>query len=149
MNDELERLLAVQACRDLVLRAAAATDAQDAAALAALFAPDAVLERPNAAPIQGRDAIRRAYADAPAGRLSRHLVTNTLVQLIAPDQARASSLVLRCIGQADAPAGPLGRPLSAPAAVGELHDRFTRSTEGWRIQHRRALFTLCWPAAAR
>ena len=56
--DALQRLLIIEACRDLVLRAAAQADTGDATALAALFTEDAVLARPNAEPLLGRAAIR-------------------------------------------------------------------------------------------
>jgi len=54
--DSLQRLLIVEACRETILRAAAAADANDASAFAALFAANAVLERPNAEAIHGRRA---------------------------------------------------------------------------------------------
>src|SRR4051794_7574812 len=96
--DALQRLLIVEACRDLVLRAAAQADAGDAAALAALFTEGAVLARPNAEPLQGRAAIRASYAQRPAERITRHLVTNTVVVVESPGASRALSSVLLWAG---------------------------------------------------
>jgi hypothetical protein len=45
-------------------------------------------------PLRGPDAIRDAYAGRPADRISRHLVTGTLVEVLSADEARATSLVL-------------------------------------------------------
>ena len=56
MNHEIDRLLARQACLDLVLRAAAFADAGDAQALAQLFAEDGQLQRPGGEVLGGRAA---------------------------------------------------------------------------------------------
>jgi len=131
-----------RACRELVLRAARCADAGDAAGLAQLFAPDGILVRPNAQPLQGRTAIEAAYAQRPADRLTRHLVTNTLVEIESPSSARALSYVLLWTGSSTDPEGLRGRPAHAGPLVGEFDDRFTLGPEGWRIQRRDARFVL-------
>lgn len=139
---EPDRWLIVSACQQAVVRAAAAVDAGDATALANLFTADAILERPNAAPLIGRDAIRLAYAARPVERMTRHLVTNTLVDILAPDRSHASSLVLLWTGnRKDAP-GAHGRPADARQLVGEFEDDLVATDEGWRIARRRAVFVL-------
>lgn len=140
--DELNRLVIEAACREIVLRAAAAADAGDASTLAALFAADGLLERPNAVPQRGREAIRQAYASRPSGRLTRHLVTNTLVDIIAPGGARATSLVLLRSGNANDSPGPHGRAADARQIVGEFQDVLVATGEGWRIARRTAKFVL-------
>lgn len=143
MNEPMDRLLAQQACRDLVLRAAACADAGDAQALAQLFAEDGVLVRPNAGPLTGRAAIHAAYAQRPSGRITRHLVTNTMVELDDPQSAHALSYVLLWAGVQDDADGPAGRPAAARQMVGEFADRFTRAADGrWLIQRREARFVL-------
>lgn len=131
-----------QACRELVLRAARCADAGDAAGLAQLFAPDGILVRPHAAPLQGRASIEAAYAQRPAGRLTRHLVTNTLVETESPASARALSYVLLWTGSSADLDTPHGRPAHARQLVGEFDDRFALGAEGWRIQRRDARFVL-------
>lgn len=152
MNDAMERLLAQQACRDLVVQAAACADAGDPQALARLFAADAVLVRPHAPPLQGRDAILEAYGQRAAGRLTRHLVTNTWVEFDAPDLARARSYVLLWSGDPASPAspdgldgldGPDGLRAQPRQRVGEFADQFARQPDGrWLIQRREARFVL-------
>ncbi len=143
MWQPIERLLAQQACRDLVLRAAACADAGDAQALSQLFAEDAVLVRPNAQPLQGRAAILGAYAQRPADRITRHLVTNTLVELGEPGRAQARSYVLLWSGAEGDPAGPAGRPAQARQMVGEFDDEFSCDAESrWQIARREARFVL-------
>lgn len=143
MELDLPSLLAHHSCTNLVLRAAALTDAGDAQGLSEQFTPDAVLVRPNAQPLEGRSAILAAYAQRPSTRITRHLVTNTRVELQGPAAARARSYVLLWTGeQADAE-GPAGRPAQARQVVGEFDDLLTRSPEGhWLIQRREARFVL-------
>lgn len=140
--DTTERLAIEQACRELVLRAARCVDAHDAAGLARLFAADGVLVRPNAQPLQGRDAIQAVYAQRPAERITRHLVTNTLVEVESPASARALSYVLLWSGSTADPDGPQGRRAHGWPLVGEFDDRFVLEAEGWRIGHRDARFVL-------
>jgi uncharacterized protein (TIGR02246 family) len=143
MNEPMDRLLAQQACRDLVLRAAACADAGDAQALAQLFTEDGVLVRPNAEPLQGRAAIHAAYSQRPAGRITRHLVSNTLVEFDTALAARALSYVLLWAGVQSDEDGPCGRPAAARQMVGEFADHFARMADGrWLIRRREARFVL-------
>ncbi|WP_265288391.1 nuclear transport factor 2 family protein [Verminephrobacter eiseniae] len=67
----VDRMLAEQACRDLVVQAAAFTDAQSHEDFAALFTEDGVLIRPGSEHIQGQAAIIESYRSRPAGRITR------------------------------------------------------------------------------
>jgi len=140
--DATERLLIQDACRELVLRAAAHADANEPDRLADLFADDGVLTRPNAEPLHGRDAIRQAYAQRPADRITRHLVTNTRVDVESSTRARAHSYVLLWAASAADAAGPQGRPAQPRQLVGEFDDRFSLTPQGWRIAQREARFVL-------
>jgi SnoaL-like domain len=140
--NELESLLIERACSRLVLLAADHADHHRAAEFAALFAADAVLTRPNAEPLHGREAIREAYAQRPAQRITRHIVTNTRVEVLSAVDARASSVVLLWSGSMQDDPGPRGRPAQPGQVLGEFEDRFTLTLEGWRIASRQASFLL-------
>jgi ketosteroid isomerase-like protein len=140
--DEMQTLLIERACSRLVLLAAAHADHHRAAEFAALFAPDALLSRPNAEALHGREAIREAYAQRPASRISRHVVTNICVDVLSTTEARAISTVLLWAGSADDEPGPRGRPAQAGQVLGEFDDRFVLTPEGWRIVARQASFLL-------
>ena len=143
MNNDIHRLLARQACLDLVLRAAACADASDAQALAQLFAEDGQLQRPSGEPLHGRAAIAAAYARRPAGRMTRHLVTNTLFDLVDEDRASARSQVLLWSCDAAAEPGAHGRVADARQLMGEFDDSFVRAADGrWRIRRREARFVM-------
>ena len=140
--DDLQRLLIENACRNLVLHAAAHADAHEPDLLAACFTDDAVLVRPNAQPLQGREAIRQAYAQRPADRLTRHLVAHTRVAIESALMAQAHSCVLLWTGSlADEP-GPQGRPAQPRQVLGEFDDHCVLTPAGWRIARRDARFVL-------
>ncbi len=141
-QDDLTRWMAQQACRDLVMKAGACTDAQDHEGFAACFAEDGELVRPGAQPLRGHEAIITSYRARPPERITRHLVTNTRVELDSPTEARAFSLVLLWSGVSTDEAGPFGRPAQARQALGEFDDRFVLTEAGWRIARREARFVL-------
>jgi len=138
----IERMLAEQACRDVVVQAAWLTDTQDHEGFAALFTDDGVLIRPTAQALQGHAAIVASYRARPAGRITRHLISNTLVTLESDTQAHGTSSVLLWTGLESDEAGPWGRPAQARQLVGEFEDRFLLTPKGWRIHRREARFIL-------
>ncbi len=138
----VDRMLAEQACRDLVAKAAVFTDAQAHEEFAALFTEDGVLVRPGAEPLHGRTAIIESYRSRPPGRITRHLISNTVVALESDTAAHGTSCVLLWSGLGSDDAGPFGRPAQARQVVGEFEDRFVRTPDGWRIARREARFIL-------
>lgn len=139
--ETLEALLAKQACHDLVMRFVACNDRRDPQGLAALFAENGVLVRPNGDTLVGPAAIAAAYADRPADRLTRHLAGNVLIDVTSPTSAIGSSTVLLWSGSAQDTTGPFGRPAQGRQVMGEFEDTFVRTAQGWRIARREARFT--------
>lgn len=137
----LDVLLAKQACHDLVMRFVACNDRRDPQGLAALFADEGVLVRPNGDTLVGPAAIAAAYADRPADRLTRHLVGNVLIDVTSPTGAIGSSTVLLWSGSTQDTPGPFGRPAQGRQVMGEFEDTFVRTVQGWRIARREARFT--------
>jgi len=135
------RLLAEQACRDVVLQTAARTDAGDAQGFAALFMPDALLVRPSGQKLQGSEAIAAAYRSRPAGRITRHLICGTCVTASGPEVIEAVTQVLLWVGEAASDAGAYGRP-ALQQVLGAFDDRFVCTAQGWRIARRTASFAL-------
>lgn len=140
--DALHSMLIKEACRELVLRCAACADAGDALGLAALFAADATLVRPDGTVLQGRPAIEAAYRARPADRLTRHFVTNSVIDIEPPDTAWVRSNVLLWSGSKIDHEGPQGRPAHPRQVVGAFDDRCLLTPEGWRIAQRHASFVL-------
>ncbi len=140
--DPLERLLAEKACRDLVLAAARAEDAQDYRALAGLFADDGELVRPGGEPLRGPQAVFESYAAKDPQRLTQHLVTNHEVEVLSATTARSYCRVILWASRREEPLTARGRRADATEQVGEIDDELTLTPEGWRIARRSARFTM-------
>lgn len=142
LTDPLEKLLAEQACRQVVLAAARAVDERDWAGLVNLFADDGTLVRPDGTLLQGREAIQAAYAARDPQRITRHLVCNHEIEVGSDGTARSWCAVLLWTGRESDTLTPKGRPADALQQVGHIDDRLRLTAEGWRITARRAAFTL-------
>lgn len=142
MNNDMQQLNR-QACIDLVLRAAAYADAGDAQRFAQLFAEDAVLKRPTGEPLHGRPAIEAAYQQRPAGRITRHLLTNICVDMHEAETASAHSQVLLWSCDDSEPVTAYGRKAHGRQLLGEFEDHFCRRADGqWLIARREARFVM-------
>lgn len=140
----LEELHIKSACSELIVRAVNCADQHNARGFADCFALDASLSRPGGQPIAGREAIYATYAQRPAERLTRHLITNTLLEVVSPQQVKAVSYAMVVAGSHHDELTPKGRKASS-CQIGEFHDTLVLTSEGWRIQTREASFTLYLP----
>jgi len=132
--DATERLLIEEECRKLVLRFAKVNDDWDHTALAALFVEDSEFARPLDPdhPYFGRDRIQAIFRDRPR-RLTRHVMTNILVDVLSADEAVGTSYVTML----SAPDPDRKWPLAAEGIfVGTFDDRFVRTPDGWRFKSR-------------
>ena len=120
-----------QACTDLILDYAYYRDRPDADAFADLFAEDAEL-RVLGQEYVGREAIGDRLRNAAGGPVFRHMMSTIRVFVQDDSHARGVSYVTVY----SAAGGTLPRPLTQPLGVGEYHDDFVRTDEGWKIQRR-------------
>ena len=90
--DDLARLLIERECGRLPLLFARYADNGDHAALANLFTEDCEFARPFQPehPFYGRDRVQAIFRDRPP-ILVRHLVTNVMVEVISPTEARGTN----------------------------------------------------------
>jgi hypothetical protein len=130
-----ERRRIEQDCRDLVAAVAQLGDRRDAAGAAALFAEDATWVR-GGRPYQGRAGVFESYARLPATQVTRHMSANCVVTVRDGDHADAVTYYVAYHHDpgVDEPAFPL--PFDPPFSLGEWHDQFVRTPEGWRIARR-------------
>lgn len=129
-DGEIERI-----CTRLIHELARHTDTADYPAALALYTDDAVMER-DGERFAGIEALRAAYAARPPNRLTRHVISNTVVRVAAPDAAEAISYVT--VYRHRLSEAGLEPPylLNGADALGEYHDRFTRTGAGWRLASR-------------
>jgi uncharacterized protein (TIGR02246 family) len=137
--NDVERMLAERACERVVVATATCNDRRDWQGLAALYSPDGVVVRPNGQRVEGRAAIEAAYAAGPPDRVTRHMCTNVVVDVVSDDEAHAETTVLIVSGtRTDDPDATFGVLPSPRHSVGEFADRLVRTADGWRIAERRA-----------
>ena len=136
MTDEHDAATA-RACERLVYGYARAADFGDSAAAAGFFAADGVLEMPGGKRFAGRDAIRGRLEQQPADQVSRHVITNVLIETAGEGRARGFCYLTLYRGTRTE--GPM--PAGVPFVVGHYEDEFVRTDEGWRFAFRRLTFT--------
>jgi len=136
--DPLATLLAERAVERLIVEYARRVDFGEASAIADLFTPDGRWEGTELT-LDGQERIRAWFTarEGVARRVSRHVFTNVAVELTSPTTARATSYMVNY--RHDRAEGDLTLPVpaEAPKYVGECHDRFRLTDDGWRFTHRR------------
>ncbi len=143
---ELDRCLIHRAIEDLLHTAQHALDEKDYPGFARLFTENGRLYRPTTPdPLVGPEAILASYAQNPANRFNRHLITNLRVEPASANEARAHAYVtLLSTEEGDKVTDTFGTPAHR-CLVGEFHDHCIRTEQGWRFLERRAEFTLNLP----
>jgi len=124
MNQQDRRAIE-QDCARLIARYANLNDAGEWEAVAALYAPDGRMSRPTAPDdwIEGQTAILAAFQSRPL-RKTRHICSNIVIDVLAPDRAEAESAMLLFTNE-------------GPPKVGSFHDRLIRINGDWRFSERR------------
>lgn len=135
----VEHLAIVQACTDLLHRFALKNDARDADALAEMFVEDGVFRRPTMPdqPYVGREAIRAGFRAKPASVLTHHIISNIVVTVVGPAEARVESYIQLYTAKV-AEGAKLPVPADAKALLGAFADVVVRDADGeWRFKDRR------------
>ncbi|MEU9435200.1 nuclear transport factor 2 family protein [Streptomyces sp. NPDC048252] len=112
------------------------TQAQDAGRtddVVALYTPDAVLELPGTDPLQGHDALREAFKGWAPTQPQLHLVTNTVVTALGPDEATAAS---------DVAFLQRGESGWAVQVLGHYDDTLCRVDGTWLLRRRKTTYQL-------
>jgi hypothetical protein len=147
----LDRLLAERACERLITDYCQFVDFGEAARIADLFTADGVWEASDGVRMDGQHEIRAGFGrrQGITRRTSRHVCTN--VSIDVADENRATGLCYLINYRHDSPTGvaAMPAPAGAPKFVGEYRDRFVRTPQGWRFQHRRFDLTFIRPPSPR
>lgn len=119
----------------LIHRYVNANDAQDWDAVAALYTGDGVLRRPSGGdPVAGRDAILSAFKARPP-RAQRHVIANTVVDVLSETEATAFSVIVLYMGDAADDGGLPVQAANSPL-IGTFTDRVVLTDAGWRFAER-------------
>jgi ketosteroid isomerase-like protein len=138
--DPVERLVAERDCERLMVDYARRLDLGQPERVAELFTDDGVWEMPGRLRFEGKDQLRAAFSTrmVASGRTARHVVTNVAIDVVAPGEATGFCYLINY--RHDSPTGNPEdpAPAEAPMYVGQYHDRFVRTAEGWRFKYRRS-----------
>lgn len=133
MHDDTRRAIEADATR-LIHEYVWANDAQDWEKCASLYTPDAVFRRPSGGdPVVGREAILASFTARPP-RAQRHVMANTLVEVVSESEARVKSVIVLYMGDAAEDGLPVQDPKSP--LIGTFEDRVVKIAEGWRFAER-------------
>ncbi|RYG88190.1 MAG: nuclear transport factor 2 family protein [Alphaproteobacteria bacterium] len=122
---------AEMACQRLVFASYSLMDQGRYEETAALFTEDAVWVR-GGKPVAGQGAILDALKQRPVGDVSRHLITNVLVNLTTDKDGTATACFVPLRGTKREDGSVATPPITN---VGDLAYRFRREADGWRIAH--------------
>jgi hypothetical protein len=133
-----ERIEIERACERLVYAYARLLDLGDLSTAADCFAEAGSMARPLAPDqvIQGREAIRASLLTRPRELLTKHLVTNIVIEVDSRDVAHGLSYLTMV--STVPPDGAKPPFLSqGPLYFGEFQDRFVRENGVWKFLDRR------------
>jgi SnoaL-like domain len=143
-----EQLEIKHACEQLVYAYSRALDLGDLNGAADFFAENGSLARPMAPDqvIRGREAIRASLMTRPANLRTKHLATNTMIQVESHDTAAGISYLTMIATMPGADDKP---PFlsDGPIYFGEFKDRFVRENGVWKFQERLGSIQMKFPAA--
>lgn len=112
-------------------------DFGEASRIAELFTEDGRWEGVDLL-LEGREQIAAWFSrrEGVKRRVSRHVCTNIAVEVVSPERAQALCYLLNY--RHDRAEGDLSLPVATevPKFVGECHDQFVKTTEGWRFAAR-------------
>lgn len=127
----IDRFIAEHACERLIKRFAVLNDENRYEEMVQMFTEDGSFARPSQPEvlISGRQAVLESFQSRPL-RLSRHFISNIVVDIESETTATAISYVLLFTSEADA------REASVPHLVGRFKDRFKRVNGEWLFAQR-------------
>ena len=130
--DSDKRLAIEAACTRLVYEFAKFNDGWDHESLAALFTDDCIFARPLDPdhPYHGRAAVHAIFRDRKP-RLTRHVMTNVLIDVINKHEAKGSCYVTMI----SAP-GTDGPQKGEGIFFGGFDDEFVKTDDGWKFKSR-------------
>jgi len=136
--DDLQRMFAERACERLIMEYARRVDFGNASAIADLFTEDGRWEGTDLV-LDGRDEIREWFSERErlTRRVSRHVCTNVIVDVLSPDEAKSLCFLVNYRHDRRDSDDGSPAPAEVPKYVGELHDLFLRTPDGWHFTERK------------
>jgi len=131
MDDVTEMVIKAK-CSELVTRYCMGVNHSDGEAFLAVWADDAVWNRPVGSPIHGRDQITSWWANRAADRVMRHVNGASWVDVLDDRHARGwSQTVVYAVAGSELPAR-----MELPAMIVEYDDEYECRGDRWLITRR-------------
>lgn len=132
--DNAKRKEIEQECRDLVVQLCHYSDHKEHQKATNMFIPEGVWIR-GGKPYSGHDEIMKSFTGRSTTTFGRHCTANTLITVEDDDHASGVTyyVLYNHDPKTDNPEFPL--PL-VPFSMGEWHDKYVRTPEGWKFAHR-------------
>ncbi len=136
--DEIERAHIEAACQRLSFAFSVLVDRNDAEGVSSLFLPDGSFNRSDMS-LDGADQIRAFLKNRSGTRITRHVCANILIDV--EDESNASGITYFTLYEGERAGADEDGPLAVrlPLTVGEYHDRYKKTEDGWRIAERRSV----------
>ena len=133
--ESIDQLLIERECERLVTAYCHYVDHGEAEKIADLFSDDGIWRGPGVE-MNGIEEVRKGFTarQANAGRMSRHVCNNLLIDVV--DEDNATGTVYLTLYRHDGDVQRRTSPLEGPDLVGEYRDRFVRTEAGWRFAER-------------
>ena len=131
--DHAQRKAIEQECKDLVIAITQHGDHKETEKCIALFSEDGTWLR-GGKPYKGHAEIRSSYKAST--QVVRHINGGCMVNVIDDNHAESVTyyIALHYDPKTDSPKFPL--PFDPPFSMGEWHDKFVKTAQGWRFSSR-------------
>lgn len=137
-----ERMLIEHECTRLCNQFHVLIDAYRYAEVTELFTPDAKWHH-RTGPLEGIAAIREYLLSKATTPVTRHVLTNVLIDVDDDDHSRGIAYVTMYYGVPPPDGVPV---LRDPMVLVTYHDEFRRTDDGWKFASRRPVPTFKHPA---
>ncbi len=125
-------------CTKVVKQFALYNDSKCYEKLAELFTEDASFARPTAPDnfITGRENILAAFQSRPADKITRHIISNIVVDVITTTTAKAHCYATLYSSNEVFSADKVEPQTNVSQIIGEFYDDFVLTDAGWKISLR-------------
>jgi hypothetical protein len=134
MNDS-ERKTIEQECHDMVVRLTHLSDHGEREKAVDMFSADGTWIR-GGTPFKGREEMLKSFQRGSQTQVIRHITSNILITVKDDGHAEGVTYYIAFHTDPGTATPKLPLELGPPFSLGEWHDKFVRTAEGWRISHR-------------
>lgn len=133
--DSAQKLAIEQECRDLVTSITYYGDHGDVEMAVDLFVEDGSWLR-GGKPHKGRKELTESYHRGKPTNFSRHVAAPTMIFVKDADHAEGVTYYIALNHDPGTPNPTFPLPFDPPFSMGEWHDKFVRTKDGWRFSSR-------------